>query len=110
MEKLKKETGPPALDWQRTPDILANLAKSAKRPKLLVGFAAETCNVADEAAAKRERKGADWIVANDVSGDVMGGDDNMVHLIGPDGTESWAHMSKTEVARRLAARIAEALA
>ncbi|HST36426.1 MAG TPA: bifunctional phosphopantothenoylcysteine decarboxylase/phosphopantothenate--cysteine ligase CoaBC [Allosphingosinicella sp.] len=108
-QKLKKEAGPPALDWQRTPDILANLAQGAKRPRLLVGFAAETANVAGEAAAKRTRKGADWIVANDVSGDVMGGDDNTIHLIGPDGTESWEPMAKAEVARRLAARIAEAL-
>jgi phosphopantothenoylcysteine decarboxylase/phosphopantothenate--cysteine ligase len=107
--KLKKEAGPPALDWQRTPDILANLAGSEKRPRLLIGFAAETEQVADTAAAKRARKGADWIVANDVSGDVMGGDDNSVHLITADSTESWEHMSKAEVARRLAARIAEAL-
>jgi len=107
--KLKKEEGPPVLDWQRTPDILANLAGGARRPKLLIGFAAETSDVAAEAAAKRQRKGADWIVANDVSGDVMGGDDNLVHLITPDGTEAWEHMSKTDVARRLAERIAGAL-
>ena len=107
--KLKKEDGAPALDWQRTADILANLAASDRRPGLLVGFAAETDNVAGEAAAKRTRKGADWIVANDVSGDVMGGDDNRVHLITADGTEDWDPMSKTEVARALAARIAGAL-
>ncbi|HYI64208.1 MAG TPA: bifunctional phosphopantothenoylcysteine decarboxylase/phosphopantothenate--cysteine ligase CoaBC [Allosphingosinicella sp.] len=107
--KLKKEAGPPALDWQRTPDILAGLATSARRPGLLIGFAAETANVAEEAAAKRTRKGADWIVANDVSGDVMGGDENRIHLITADGLESWERMSKAEVARRLAARIAEAL-
>ncbi len=80
-EKLKKEAGPPALDWRRTPDILAGLATIDDRPRLLVGFAAETENVVAEAAAKRARKGADWIVANDVSGDVMGGDANAVHLI-----------------------------
>ncbi|HVQ09126.1 MAG TPA: bifunctional phosphopantothenoylcysteine decarboxylase/phosphopantothenate--cysteine ligase CoaBC [Allosphingosinicella sp.] len=108
--KLKKEAGAPALDWQRTADILANLASSARRPGLLVGFAAETADVAAQAAAKRTRKGADWIVANDVSGDVMGGDDNRVHLITASGTESWDPMSKTKVAHRLAARIAEALA
>jgi len=108
-EKLKKEAGPPVLDWQRTADILANLAASGSRPGLLIGFAAETANVADEAAAKRARKGADWIVANDVSGDVMGGDDNKVHLITGDGIENWEPMSKAEVARRLALRIAEAL-
>ncbi len=109
-EKLKKDAGPPALDWQRTPDILAGLATIESRPRLIVGFAAETENVAGEAAAKRARKGADWIVANDVSGDVMGGDANAVHLITDSEAESWDRMSKAEVARRLAERIAEALA
>ena len=109
-EKLKKEAGPPALDWQRTPDILAGLAAIPNRPRLIVGFAAETENVASEAAAKRARKGADWIVANDVSGDVMGGDANAVHLITDKDAETWDRMSKTDVARRLALRIADALA
>jgi phosphopantothenoylcysteine decarboxylase / phosphopantothenate---cysteine ligase len=108
-EKLKKEAGPPALDWQRTPDILAGLATIENRPRLIIGFAAETENVAEQAAAKRLRKGADWIVANDVSGDVMGGDANAIHLITASGTESWDRMSKTEVARHLAQRIADAL-
>jgi phosphopantothenoylcysteine decarboxylase/phosphopantothenate--cysteine ligase len=109
-EKLKKEAGPPALDWQRTPDILAGLATIPNRPRLIVGFAAETENVATEAAAKRARKGADWIVANDVSGDVMGGDANAVHLITDKDAETWDRMSKADVARRLAQRIADALA
>lgn len=108
-EKLKKEAGPPALDWQRTPDILAGLATHGQRPGLIVGFAAETENVTAEAAAKRARKGADWIVANDVSGDVMGGDANTVHLITGSRSESWDRMSKAEVARRLAQRIADAI-
>jgi phosphopantothenoylcysteine decarboxylase/phosphopantothenate--cysteine ligase len=108
--KLKKEDGPPALDWQRTPDILAALASSKDRPKLLVGFAAETEALAENAAGKRTRKGADWILANDVSGAVMGGDANRIHLITPDGAEDWEEMSKAEVARRLAQRIAGALA
>ncbi|HYI48130.1 MAG TPA: bifunctional phosphopantothenoylcysteine decarboxylase/phosphopantothenate--cysteine ligase CoaBC [Allosphingosinicella sp.] len=107
--KLKKEAGPPLLDWQRTPDILAGLATHAGRPGLLVGFAAETADVPAQASAKRTRKGADWIVANDVSGDVMGGDANAVHLITSDKAESWDRMSKAEVARRLAQRIADAL-
>jgi phosphopantothenoylcysteine decarboxylase/phosphopantothenate--cysteine ligase len=107
--KLKKEDGPPALAWQRTPDILAGLAARADRPALLVGFAAETTDVAAQATAKRTRKGADWIVANDVSGDVMGGESNAVHLITAAGAESWDLMSKAEVARRLAQRIADAL-
>ena len=107
--KLKKEAGPPVMEWQRTPDILAGLATHSQRPGLIVGFAAETENVAAEATAKRARKGADWIVANDVSGDVMGGDANTVHLITGSGSESWDRMSKAEVARRLAQRIADAI-
>ena len=109
-EKLKKEAGPPALDWRRTPDILAGLATHNQRPRLIVGFAAETENVTEEAAAKRARKGADWIVANDVSGDVMGGDANAVHLITDSEEETWDRMSKADVAARLARRIADALA
>jgi phosphopantothenoylcysteine decarboxylase/phosphopantothenate--cysteine ligase len=107
--KLKKEDGPPALDWRRTSDILANLAASKQRPKLLIGFAAETEALAENAAGKRTRKGADWILANDVSGAVMGGDANRIHLITADGAEDWEEMSKAKVARRLAQRIAGAL-
>jgi len=108
--KLKKADGPPRLDWQPNPDILAGLAADPRRPRLLIGFAAETEAVEAEAAAKRSRKGCDWILANDVSGDVMGGESNRIHFIGPDGAEDWEKMSKAEVARRLAARIADALA
>ena len=108
--KLKKADGPPPLDWSANPDILAGLVRSPQRPRLLVGFAAETEEVAPAAAAKRESKGCDWIVANDVSGEVMGSDRNQVHLITADGAESWAPMSKAEVARRLAERIADVLA
>jgi phosphopantothenoylcysteine decarboxylase/phosphopantothenate--cysteine ligase len=107
--KLKKADGPPTLAWSANPDILLGLARGADRPKLLVGFAAETDQVVEAARAKRERKGCDWIVANDVSGDVMGGDENSVHLVTADGVESWERASKQEVARRLAERIAEAL-
>lgn len=107
--KLKKADGPPTLTWAANPDILANLAASPTRPSLLVGFAAETDNVLAEAKAKRARKGCDWIVANDVSGDVMGGDSNSVHLITADGVESWDKASKADVASRLANRIADAL-
>ncbi|HEY9552179.1 bifunctional phosphopantothenoylcysteine decarboxylase/phosphopantothenate--cysteine ligase CoaBC [Allosphingosinicella sp.] len=107
--KLKKGDGPPTLSWGPNPDILAGLAKSASRPRLLIGFAAETENVVETASAKRVRKGCDWIVANDVSGDVMGGDSNTVHLITGEGTESWERAPKEEVARRLAARIADEL-
>ena len=108
--KLKKSDGPPRLDWQANPDILANLAAGPQRPRLLVGFAAETEAVEAHAVAKRARKGCDWIVANDVSGDVMGGDANQVLLVTAHGVERWDRASKAEVARRLAARVAEALA
>ena len=107
--KLKKADGPPQLDWQANPDILAGLDADPRRPRLLVGFAAETGDIETEAAAKRDRKGCDWILANDVSGDVMGGDSNRIHFIGGDGAEDWETMSKTEVARRLAQRVADAL-
>jgi phosphopantothenoylcysteine decarboxylase/phosphopantothenate--cysteine ligase len=108
--KLKKSDGPPKLGWAENPDILAGLAAGPDRPRLLIGFAAETDDVVAAAQAKRERKGCDWIVANDVSGDVMGGDRNRVHLITADGVESWDEAAKDEVARRLAERIADVLA
>jgi phosphopantothenoylcysteine decarboxylase/phosphopantothenate--cysteine ligase len=109
-QKIKKGAEPPSLALHENPDILALLAKSPHRPKLLIGFAAETENVVAHAAAKRERKQADWIVANDVSGDVMGGEANTVHLVTAAGVESWEKLPKPEVAERLAARIADALA
>lgn len=110
-QKIKKRPGePPApLQLVENVDILATLARSPRRPALLVGFAAETEHVVDHATAKRARKGADWIVANDVSGDVMGGDANTVHLITADGVESWERLPKDQVAARLAERIAAAL-
>ena len=77
----------------------------ARRPRLVIGFAAETDNVGDNAIAKRERKKADWIVANDVSGDVMGGHRNRVHLVTANGIEDWPEDSKQEVARRLIRRV-----
>lgn len=108
--KIKKGDGvPPSLELVENPDILAALAQDARRPALLIGFAAETDNVIDHARAKRERKACDWIVANDVSGDVMGGADNTVHLVTDAGIESWEPMSKADVAAKLAQRIADAL-
>jgi phosphopantothenoylcysteine decarboxylase/phosphopantothenate--cysteine ligase len=107
--KLKKAAGPPALIWAENPDILARLAASPRRPHLLIGFAAETEDVVAQAQAKRARKGSDWILANDVSGDVMGGEANEVHLVTADGVESWSRASKAEIARRLAKRIANAI-
>ena len=107
--KLKKGDGPPRLDFVPTRDILAELGASEQRPRFLVGFAAETENVVEQAIAKRERKKADWIVANDVSGDVMGGHHNQVHLITVDGVEDWPEAAKDDVALALIARVGEAL-
>lgn len=107
--KLKKGEGPPKLKFVPTRDILAELGTSDRRPQLLVGFAAETERVVERAIAKQIGKRADWIVANDVSGDVMGGHRNRVHLVTQDRVEDWPEASKDEVARRLVERIAEAL-
>ena len=109
-EKMKKRgSAPPALILAENPDILASLATGRKRPKLVVGFAAETENVVANAKEKLKRKAADWIVANDVSGDVMGGADNRVHLVTKKGVEDWEPLPKDEVARRLIERVADAL-
>lgn len=113
-EKIKKDgTGqPPALRLSENPDILATVSRHALRPRLVVGFAAETTNVLAHAAAKRLRKGCDWIVANDVSPGtgIMGGTENAVTVIDAAGAEAWPRMAKDAVARRLADRIAAALA
>ena len=113
--KLKKRPGakPPALELVQNPDILATLSKPGpSRPRLVVGFAAETSQVLEHASDKRARKGCDWIVANDVRPEtgIMGGDVNAVHLITRDGPETWPLMPKADVAARLAARIADAMA
>ena len=109
-EKIKKRgSAPPALLLTENPDILATVASSAKRPKLLIGFAAETENVIENAQDKRKRKTVDWIIANDVSGDVMGGASNTVHIVTAKGVESLPEMSKEDVARTLVERIADAL-
>ncbi len=107
--KIKKgDGGPPALALVENPDILATLSKAAARPKLVVGFAAETNDVETYAQAKLAKKGCDWIVANDVSVEgTMGGDQNAVAIVSAGGIERWDRMAKGEVARRLAARIAE---
>ena len=107
--KLKKADGPPRLKFEPNPDILATLAAHPLRPALLVGFAAETGDLAANAAAKRAAKGADWIVANDVSGDVMGGSHNRVRLVTADGAEDWEEATKEAVAAALVSRIAAAL-
>jgi phosphopantothenoylcysteine decarboxylase/phosphopantothenate--cysteine ligase len=113
-QKMKKDGSgkAPALEFAENPDILATVSKGKQRPRLVVGFAAETTDVVAHATAKRQRKGCDWIVANDVSDGtgIMGGSENAVTLISDDGAEAWPRMAKDAVARKLAARIAEALA
>ncbi len=110
-QKIKKDGSgaPPVLTLVENPDILATLCRSPRRPRLVVGFAAETENVIIHAKAKLKRKGCDWIIANDVSGDVMGGDANAVHLVTADRVESWARLAKDEVAARLAERMMQRL-
>lgn len=117
-EKIKKVAGegPPALQMVENPDILAGVGHHAKRPRLVVGFAAETQNIQKNAEAKLSKKGADFIVANDVSHDsgvgpagVMGGDRNRVRIVSKSGIEEWPELTKAEVASRLAVLIAERL-
>ncbi|MFM7446334.1 MAG: bifunctional phosphopantothenoylcysteine decarboxylase/phosphopantothenate--cysteine ligase CoaBC, partial [Tabrizicola sp.] len=112
-QKMKKDaTGKaPALEFAENPDILAHVSKGPNRPRLVIGFAAETEKVVDHATAKRARKGCDWIVANDVSPNtgIMGGTENAVTLITDKAPEVWPRMGKDAVARQLAERIAGAL-
>jgi phosphopantothenoylcysteine decarboxylase/phosphopantothenate--cysteine ligase len=111
--KLKKKGGkPPALALVENPDILAALSAGGNaRPRLVVGFAAETEAVVENARAKLKKKGCDWIVANDVSpsSGTFGGDRNTVHVVSHAGVEDWPSMTKDEVAARLAQRIGERL-
>jgi phosphopantothenoylcysteine decarboxylase/phosphopantothenate--cysteine ligase len=113
--KLKKphQGSETSLRLTLNPDILTTLAKPGpKRPRLVIGFAAETENLIENAKAKRARKGADWIVANDVwpGTGAMGGDQTQIHLITPQGVEDWPALSKDEMAARLLARVADVLA
>jgi phosphopantothenoylcysteine decarboxylase/phosphopantothenate--cysteine ligase len=111
--KIKKQNGKlPVLEFAENPDILATISQLEQgRPGLVVGFAAETDDVIANATAKRQRKGCDWIVANDVSPEtgIMGGSENAVTLISEDGAEDWPRMGKDAVAVKLADRIAEAV-
>jgi phosphopantothenoylcysteine decarboxylase/phosphopantothenate--cysteine ligase len=110
-QKIKKSGAAPALQLTENPDILATLSTGPQRPKLVIGFAAETENLAEYAAAKRIRKGCDWIVANNVGGTgIMGGDDNEVLLITASGTEAWPPMTKHDLAAKLTNRIAQEFA
>jgi phosphopantothenoylcysteine decarboxylase/phosphopantothenate--cysteine ligase len=112
-QKIKKVAGkgPPPLTMVENPDILAGIGHHAERPYLVVGFAAETQNLVENAAAKLKKKGADFIVANDVSSGtgVMGGDSNRVRIVSKSGVDEWPELAKDEVATRLAALIAERL-
>jgi phosphopantothenoylcysteine decarboxylase / phosphopantothenate---cysteine ligase len=110
--KIKKQGAPPTITLVENPDILSTIAhRQSDRPRLVIGFAAETDNVIANAKAKLARKGCDWIVANDVSPatGIMGGDSNTVHLVTADAVEDWPSQSKEEVARGLIARVAAAL-
>jgi phosphopantothenoylcysteine decarboxylase/phosphopantothenate--cysteine ligase len=110
-QKLKKNgAGPPELKLVENPDILATLSKDRRRPRLVIGFAAETNDLEAHARAKLRRKGCDWIVANDVSVEgTMGGDQNAVAIVTSRGIEQWERMAKGAVAHRLAQRIAKEL-
>ena len=110
-QKIKKDGSGavPPLALAENPDILASVAKSAQRPPLLIGFAAETNDVIAHAEAKLARKGCDWIVANDVSADPMGGETNRVHIVSKAGVDSWDRLPKDAVARKLMEKIAHEL-
>ena len=113
-QKIKKDGSGevPSLELTENPDILATIAHAKKdRPGLVVGFAAETENVIENAQKKLKKKGCDWVVANDVSPDtgVMGGDENTVHLVTSNGVEDWPLMDKSDVAARLMERVCDEL-
>ena len=111
VQKIKKDgSAPVPLAVTENPDILATLATHKLRPKLLIGFAAETEKITEHATAKLAKKGCDWIVANDVSGDVMGGANNAFHIITKKGNESWPDSPKDVIARKLMEKIAHDLA
>jgi len=108
--KIKKTSGPvPSVALVTNPDILATIASATQRPRLVIGFAAETEDVVAQATQKRHAKKCDWIVANDVHDGVFGADRNQVHLITAQGSETWPELAKTEIAKRLVAHIAKTL-
>lgn len=110
-QKIKKDGGTvPPLVLTENPDILASLARHTHRPKLLIGFAAETEKIVEHAQAKLTKKGCDWIVANDVSGDVMGGENNAFHIVTKDGVDSWPESPKDVIARKLMEKVADEFA
>jgi phosphopantothenoylcysteine decarboxylase / phosphopantothenate---cysteine ligase len=107
--KLKKRDAPRTIKLEENPDILAGISRHAARPRLVIGFAAETEDLIANASAKRVAKGCDWIVANDVSMGIMGSDKNRVHVITASGAEAWPELSKIDVARRLVSLIASSV-
>ncbi len=110
-QKIKKDGNAIApLALSENPDILATLSKHENRPKLLIGFAAETEKIIEHATTKLAKKGCDWIVANDVSGDVMGGANNAFHIVTKDGVESWPEATKDAIARKLMEKVADVVA
>ena len=110
-QKIKKNGDAiPPLALTENPDILASLAAHKNRPRLLIGFAAETEKIVEHAQAKLAKKGCDWIIANDVSGDVMGGENNAFHIVTKDGVDSWNESPKNVMARKLMEKVADALA
>ena len=110
-QKIKKDGNAiPPLALTENPDILASLAIHKQRPKLVIGFAAETENIIAHAQAKLAKKGCDWIVANDVSGDVMGGENNAFHIVTTAGVDSWLESPKDVIARKLMEKVADELA
>jgi phosphopantothenoylcysteine decarboxylase/phosphopantothenate--cysteine ligase len=110
-QKIKKDGNAiPPLALTENPDILASLAMHKQRPKLVIGFAAETENIIAHAQAKLAKKGCDWIVANDVSGDVMGGENNAFHVVTKTGVDSWLESPKDVIARKLMEKVADELA
>ena len=110
-QKIKKDGHAiPPLALTENPDILASLAMHKQRPKLVIGFAAETENIIAHAQAKLAKKGCDWIVANDVSGDVMGGENNAFHIVTKAGVDSWLESPKDVIARKLMEKVADELA
>ena len=110
-QKIKKDGNAiPPLALTENPDILASLAIHKQRPKLVIGFVAETENIIAHAQAKLAKKGCDWIVANDVSGDVMGGENNAFHIVTKAGVDSWLESPKDVIARKLMEKVADELA
>lgn len=109
-KKIKKgKTGIGALALTENPDILKTIVAHKDRPRLVIGFAAETNDLQRHASAKLKKKGCDWIIANDISGDIMGGDENQILLLTPGETQSWPRMTKTELAEKIVGKIASTL-